>query len=273
MKAALGFFNRPWIKAPLAQELDGIAATGSRHLGLLGRPGGGIVVDWDMPMDEIAQLKDMIAERGLKLHAVLARVHFDVSLEESISRYRRFMDRAVALGAAHLLEMGAHDPAKYDFYFQVIGAVCDYAADKGLTIGIKPHGGLTTSGKETAEVVERVNHEAFRMWYDPGNILYYKQLDPVAEAQYGKDMVVGVCVKDCIIGPDGKPSVQVTPGEGQVDFPAVFRALVDGGFKGGPCLVETLGPEEPDAVTEAGKKTVQYIKSVMSQAGLEVDLG
>ncbi|MGQ9555375.1 MAG: sugar phosphate isomerase/epimerase family protein [Anaerolineae bacterium] len=271
MKSVLGFFNRPWISLPLEQELDAIAATGAKHVGLLARPGGGYNVEWDTPFEEVARIKDAIAARGLKMNALLAHVHFDVPTAESISRYKAFIDRAAALGATTLLEMGAHDPKTFDQYFAVMRAVSPYAQDKDMMIAVKPHGGLTSTGEECAQAVERVGHPNYRLWYDPGNILYYKQLDPVAEARAVKGIVVGMCVKDCIIGADGKPTVDVTPGEGQVDFRGVFRTLWEGGFRSGSCIIETLGPKEPQAITEAGKRAFQYIREVMLRVGYELD--
>jgi len=267
MASILGFFNRPWIFAPFEQELDMIVETGAKDVGLLGNPAGGHFVEWNTSFDEIARIKDAITSRGLRMNALLAQAHFDVSTDESIGRYKAFIDRAAALGAPTLLEMGAHDPKTFDMYFDVMRAVSPYAQDKGMMVAVKPHGGLSSSGKECVQVVERVGHPNYRLWYDPGNILYYHQLDPVAEAREVQGIVVGMCVKDCVIGADGKPDVDVTPGEGQVDFEGVFRTLWDGGFHEGSCIIETLGPKEPQATTEAGKKALQYIGGIMRSIG------
>ncbi|NPV08391.1 MAG: sugar phosphate isomerase/epimerase [Anaerolineae bacterium] len=267
METMLGFFNRPFLPLPLEEALDAILSTGTSHVGLLGKPGGGAYVEWNTPYSEIEDIHRQLDARGMRLHAVLARVHFDVDKDEAIRRYREFIDRAVASGAKHLLEMGAHKPETYDTYIEVMKAVSPYAHDRGVIIGIKPHGGISTSGEETADVVKRVGHPAFRAWYDPGNILYYKQLDPVAEARYFDGITVGVCVKDCIIGTDGKPSVSVTPGSGQVDFEAVFGILKEGGFSGGPCLIETLGPQDPEGAVQAGKLAIKYMSGVLERVG------
>ena len=270
MEAKLGFFNRPWIGLSLEEALDAMLAAGTKHAGTLGKAGGGVMVEWDTPDTEIAAMKEAVARRGMTLHAVLARVSFDVPPDEAIARYRTFIDKVHALGAKHLLEMGAHDPKTYDSYIDIMKAVSPYAHERGLTIGIKPHGGLSTSGKETADVVARVDRDGFRAWYDPGNILYYKQYDPVEEAKYFDDICVGVCVKDCIVsgsGEDLKRDVNVTPGEGQVDFEGVFRVLRAGGFTSGPCLIETLGPQDPAGAIEAGKKALAYMTEVLKKVG------
>jgi len=267
MASVLGFFNRPWSSLPLAEALDSIVATGTKYVGFLGSSRG-VVLEWNTPWEEVEAMRALLGERGMQLRAVLAHVHFDVPEDEAIARYRALIDRATALDAGTLLEMGAHDPNHVEMYFRVMRAVCGYAQDHGLQIAVKPHGGITSTGKECAQVVERVGHDNYRLWWDPGNILYYKQLDPVAEARHVQGLVTGVCVKDCLIRPDGSPTVDVTPGEGQVDFEGVFRTLVEGGFKGGPCLIETLGPSDPQAATEAGKVALQFISRVMAAAGL-----
>lgn len=270
MEAKLGFFNRPWVGLSLEDALDAMLKVGSKHAGTLGKAGGGIMVDWDTSADEIAAMRDAVSSRGMTLHAVLARVSFDVPKAEAIQRYRTFIDKVQALGAKHLLEMGAHDPATYDNYFDIMREVSPYAAERGLTIGIKPHGGLSTSGKDTADVVHKVDRDGFRAWYDPGNILYYKQFDPIEEAKYFDGITVGVCVKDCIVsgsGEDLKRDVNVTPGEGQVDFEGVFRVLRKGGFMGGPCLVETLGPQDAEGATKAAKQALEYMTGVLKKVG------
>ncbi|MGI6207620.1 MAG: sugar phosphate isomerase/epimerase family protein [Anaerolineae bacterium] len=267
METMLGFFNRPFLPLPLEEALTAIQSCGTNHVGLLGRPGGGAYVEWNTPYSEIEEMHRLFDARGMRLHAVLAHVSFDVDKDEAIKRYQQFIDRAVAVGAKHLLEMGAHKPETYDTYIEIMKAVSPYAHERGLIIGIKPHGGISTSGSETADVVNRVGHPGFQAWYDPGNILYYKQLDPVAEARYFDGITVGVCVKDCVIEADGKPSVNVTPGSGQVDFEAVFRVLKEGGFTGGPCLIETLGPQDPEGAVQAGKLGLGYIAGVLERVG------
>jgi len=270
MTVSLGFFNRPWNTLTVEESLDAIKDTGARHAGLLMAPDGPCVA-WDTPVSKIQELKRALADRGLQLHTVLARVDFSLPVEESISRYKAFIDRAKLLEVPYLLEMGAHDPATYDRYFEIMRGVADHAESNGMTICLKPHGGLSTTGAQCAEAVQRVDHDAFKLWYDPGNIMYYQGLDPVAEAEHVKGMVVGMCVKDCTRTADGKPSVAVTPGEGEVDFEGVFRVLMEGGFASGPCLVETLGPSEPEAATEAGKQALQYLHTVLDKVGLSYD--
>jgi sugar phosphate isomerase/epimerase len=64
--------------------------------------------------------------------------------------------------------------------------------------------------------------------------------------------------------------VDVTPGEGRVDFEGVFRALWQGGFRGGSCIIETLGPKAPAETTKAGTRALRYIADIMTKVGYQL---
>ena len=127
---------------------------------------------------------------------------------------------------------GVGDEKLYEPYYKAIAECCDYAAEKGMGISVKPHGGLNATGPQCRKTVEFVGHKNFGIWYDPGNIFYYSdgKLNPVDDAPTVDGLVMGMSVKDF------KPpkNVDVTPGTGKVDFPAVFAKLKAGGFTSGP---------------------------------------
>ena len=43
---------------------------------------------------------------------------------------------------------GVGDPKLYDAYYKAIAECCDYAAEKAVTISVKPHGPLNGTGPE-----------------------------------------------------------------------------------------------------------------------------
>ncbi|MBA7680468.1 hypothetical protein ES703_88784 [subsurface metagenome] len=140
----------------------------------------------------------------------------------------------------------------YEVYYKAISECCNYAAEKGIGISIKPHGGLNAAGPQCRKTVEMVGHRNFRIWYDPGNIFYYSngELDPVIDAATVDGLVVGMSVKDY----RHPKNVLVTPGTGQVDFPAVLTRLKKGGFTRGPLVVECLERGDLEhTLAEAGK--------------------
>ena len=76
-----------------------------------------------------------------------------------------------------------------------------------------------------------------------------------------------MCVKDFTKtnGPDGKPvlDVNVTPGEGLVDFPAVMKRLKAGGFRGGSMVIETIKQGDEKTLIAEAKKAREFIEQLV----------
>jgi sugar phosphate isomerase/epimerase len=233
--------NRPYNRFPFERTLEGIAAAGfTAYVHLQRQPGAWI--DAMTPMEDVQRLAEAVRVRGLQM--VMLPSHLPVhelDVEAALARGRALVDRAVALGVPYLLEMGSSRAEAYDRYVAVMRRLAPYAADRGVTLAVKPHGGLTTTGEDCLRLLERVGHPAYRLCFDPGNLLYYAQEDPLLHLAELAPFTVATCVKDEVGGLRG--DVNVTPGDGDVDFPAVFRGLYERGFRG-PCVVECLALKE-----------------------------
>jgi sugar phosphate isomerase/epimerase len=163
---------------------------------------------------------------------------------------------------------GVGNPKDADAYYKAIAECCDYAAEKHVGMSLKPHGGTNASGPQCRKSIEQVGHKNFRLWYDPGNIFYYSegQLDPAADAATVDGLVVGMSVKDYL--PPKK--VDLTPGTGKVDFPAVLARLKKGGFTSGALAVECLTLETPVALDkrlEEARKARKFVEELVAKAG------
>jgi len=187
------------------------------------------------------------------------------SLEAGIEGLRKLIDNCAACRAKNLLMGGTGNEKLYKTYYKAIAECCDYAAEKGVGISIKPHGGLNATGPQCRKTVEMVGHKNFRIWYDPGNILYYSnaKLDPVADAAAVDGLVVGMCVKDY----KHPKNVLVTPGTGMVDFPAVLARLKKGGFRRGPLVVECLKRGQLKQTLAEAKKARLFLKALVGGKG------
>ena len=242
MDATLGVFTRPWSKVDLETAAKDIASAGFTRAGLM-KMGGKLLLDRTSSEEEAARVKGAFEARGLAVEVALC--YFDMAdVERGKEELRAWVEMAARASFKHLLTTGAHDEKRYENYFAVVSDCARYAAEKGVVIGLKFHGGMTATGEQCRRALERVGGEGFAIWYDPGNIVYYDGLDPLEELEPVARDTVGVCIKDCRGGKKG--SVAITPGDGEVDFAAVFKRLGEAGFSG-PMLVETLGPGEPAA--------------------------
>ncbi len=258
----IGCYTRPWDRWEYRTALDAIAKAGFRYVGLMTtKSKTRLVISVTTTVDEARQVGAECAKRGLKIPSVYGGgIPVAKSLKAGIDGLKRLIDNCAAAGAANLMMGGVGKKALNDLYYKAVAECCPYAASKGVGISVKPHGGLNTTGPQCRKLVETVGHKNFRIWYDPGNILYYSggKLSPVDDAATLDGLVVGMCVKDY----KHPQNVMVTPGTGQVDFAKVLARLVKGGFTSGPLIVETLARGDQASTLAEAIKARRFIEKL-----------
>jgi len=261
----IGCYTRPWAKYDYREALDAIAEAGFKYAGLMTtNTKTGLVISVATTLEEAEQVGREVKKRGLKIPSVYGGgIPVEKSLEAGIEGLKKLIDNCAACGAGNLMMGGVGNDKLYDAYYKAIAECCGYAAEKGIGISVKPHGGLNATGPQCRKTIERVNHKNFRIWYDPGNILFYSdgKLDPVADAATVDGLVVGMCIKDY----KHPRRVDVTPGTGQVDFAGVLARLKQGGFTGGPLIVECLEPGDLEQTLAEAKKARQFLEELTGQ--------
>jgi len=268
----IGCFTRPWSRYDYRVALDEIAAAGFKHAGLMTAKSekGNLVISVDTTVEEAQRISLEAKRRGLAIPCVYGG-GFPVqkSLEDGIAGLKRLIDNCAAAEAASLMVGGTGNAALYNDYYKAIAEVCDYAAEKKVGIVLKPHGGLNATGPQCRKCIEKVGHENFTLWYDPGNILFYSdgRLDPVKDVPSVAGLVTGMCVKDFTMSvKDGRiaKDVLLMPGTGRVDFPAVMKGLRKGGFTGGPLVIETLGRGDRSQIAAEAKKARAFVAGLVA---------
>ncbi|MEN6425905.1 MAG: neutral/alkaline non-lysosomal ceramidase N-terminal domain-containing protein [Phycisphaerales bacterium] len=258
----IGCYTRPWAQYDYRVALDAIAEAGYKYVGLMTtKSPSGLVISVSTTPEEAAQVAQEVKKRGLKVVSVYGGdIPVATSLEAGIEGLKRLIDNCAACGTMNLLMGGIGDPKLYEPYYKAIAECCDYAAQKGMGISVKPHGGLNATGPQCRKTIEFVGNKNFGVWYDPGNIFYYSdgKLNPVDDAPSVNGLVMGMSVKDF------KPpkNVDVTPGTGLVDFPAVFTKLQAGGFKSGSLVVECLEPGDLAHTLAEARKTREFLEGL-----------
>lgn len=262
MDVQLGCMPRPWNKHSHDEALAGIAAAGFKNYAFLGHKEA--TVDSETSPENAQQLAARVREHGLEPRMIYSSTRLDAPEDEVVARVKRLIDNAQRTGATILIEGGTGKPENFDTYFSIMRRAAPYAQERGVTIALKPHGGLSTTGDDTIRAIEAVGHPAYRLCFDPGNLLYYAGLRPEKELPKLAPYVVAMCVKDETgsNGPDR--SVNVTPGDGDVDFPAVFKILKDHGFAGKPAIVETLAGDSLDSINNEAKRAYQFLTQVLA---------
>jgi sugar phosphate isomerase/epimerase len=255
---SIGCFNRPWSKWSYNDALDGLKKAGFKTTGLVGRhkTSKESLLTPDAPTDYLDRLKERIAVRGLK--PVNAWINGPKTRDQkgAVTELKQLTNNAARLGLSTLLSGGPRRNETVEYYSGVMAELVPYAADKGIKIAMKPHGG---DGAEILRCLELIGHPNFSIWYDAGNIIYYTGADPVTELKGIASRVTGFCAKDC----GGKSSpVMIQFGEGKVNFKKVFQVLKHAGFNG-PVMIECTG--EADSAAHATRLAIanrNYLKRI-----------
>jgi len=261
----IGCYTRPWADYDYRVAFDAIAEAGFKYAGLMTtKSKTGLIISVDTTLEEAERVGQEIKKRSLGVLSVYGGgIPVAKSLKAGIEGLKKLIDNCAACYAQNLLMGGTGNEKLYKVYYKAIAECCDYAAEKGVGISIKPHGGLNATGPQCRKTIEMVGHKNFRIWYDPGNIFFYSdgKLDPVDDAATVDGLVTGMCVKDY----KHPKNVSVTPGTGQVDFPAVLALLKKGGFTHGPLVIECLDRGDAEQTLVQARKTRIFLEGLTGQ--------
>ena len=256
-----GCFTRPWAQYDYREAFDGIAAAGFANAGLMSSKTGPVITK-DTKPEQTVKIYEEASSRGLKIACVHGG-NFDVSksVEEGINGLKSLIDSTAICKCKDLLLLGIDKPELVDSYYKVVGECCDYAAERGVIISVKPHGPLNNTGLECRPLIEKIGHKNFRLWYDPGNIYYYSdgKINPVDDASEVDGLVTGMSIKDFRMPKD----VEITPGTGMVNFQELMKRLRKGGFKHGALLVECLSKGDLKFINSEAAKAFSFMEKLM----------
>lgn len=260
----LGAGTRPLNNLSFEQACERIAAAGYDHVALFANQGKAPVRS-DSTADEVVATSRAAQTAGLAPSMVLGRTHLDRGLNEAVDDYRRLIDNAAEVGADWILDLGSSDESRYDDYLELMRRVSPHADEATIGISMKPHGGISLTVEHLLATADAVDHPAFGICFDPGNIIYYTAGDrrPEPDVEKVAKRVTTFIVKDCALT-DGKPDVMVTPGDGLVDFPLVLAKLRAAGFEG-PYYVECVaGGDDEQLVQTELTFTRGYIGGILA---------
>ncbi len=82
---------------------------------------------------------------------------------DELEKMKKWVDAAELLGASHLrvfggeVPRGATDDQGIQWVVEMMKPACDYAAKKGVVLGIESHGGITSKAANIVEILRRVS--------------------------------------------------------------------------------------------------------------------
>ena len=264
MTHTIGCTTRPYSSLTFSEACEHIAAAGYTDVAIFANDGR-ISVQADSTNTEISEVRKVVANAGLVPSMLLGSTQLNLGLDAALDHYRRLLDKIALLGGKWLLDCGTGDPARYPDYLKLMRLASPYAAQAGINITMKPHGGISLTVDDLCKADHEVNHTSFGICFDPGNIIYYTKgkLRPESDLAAVASKVTTAIVKDCVFT-NGTPDVMVTPGEGLVDFKRVLDGLVAGGFDG-PLYVECVGGHQLDEIDRNVKSTLRFVSNILAR--------
>jgi L-ribulose-5-phosphate 3-epimerase len=133
------------------------------------------------------------------------------------------------------------------------------ALSDGLILMIEPEPICwCDSGRATASLIARANSAALKINYDPGNVAWLENRDPLDEFSVIAPLIANVHIKDLHPLTRGAGFPEWVPaGEGMIDYAAHFRALHEIGYNG-PVSLEPHMDCSPEA-TRRCKEAVETL--------------
>jgi len=259
MVFTIGCTTRPFKGCSFPEACKYIANAGYTDIGF-------VPIRWDNTPEQLAETRKIAEDSGLNPSMALSSPKLQLGLDGAVDEFKKHIDNAVKVGVKWLVELGIGDAKYYNDYFELMRRVSPHAQQAGINISLKPHGGISLTAQNLIDAVEKVNHPAFRISYDPGNIIYYTKgnLRPETDIDKIAPLVTTLIIKDCIIKDDGNPDVEIKPGTGLVDFNKVILGLISHGFRG-PLYVECAGGKNIDEYNENVKATLVFLKETLSK--------
>lgn len=256
----IGCWSRPWAKFDYRVAMDNTAEAGYKFIALTGaKTRTGRVIATDTTLEESQEVGEQARQRGLQITFVYGG---GLPLDKGPESLRKMIDNCAAARGQSVVIAHLGDEKTVEQYCKSIADCCDYAASRSVSILLKPHGGMMASGLLCRQALQRIGHPNCSLMYDPGNIYFYSdgELDPVADADTTDGLVTAMSVKDY----QHPKNVALTPGTGQVDFPALMARLYKGGFTGGPLAVEMVAPGDLAFTLHEAKQARLFVEQLVA---------
>ena len=165
---------------------------------------------------------------------------------------------AVCLATGRPLPGTMPDEAR-EYLRESLHEILDYAEPRGVDVGIEFEPELLIENTdEVLELIDEIGRDSLGVNLDVGHAAVYGE-DVAESVRRSAGSITGIHLEDIVGGRRGKHYHRI-PGEGDLDFRAVFDALDDIGYEGFATLELYTYPDEPDrAAREAYDALEAYV--------------
>lgn len=212
----------------------------------------------DITDQYLVELKQHCHLRGVTISGGAIRNDFcqndPAKLAADIEHTKKWIDYYAILGAPVIRIFAGNQPKNeswsdtVDRCVQACETVCEYAAKKGVYLGLENHGGVTAKAEGLLEIVSKVQAKSFGVNFDSGN--FQSTQDPYEELEQIAPYAVNAQLK-----------VEITANgvKGETDLQRVVDILRRSAYSGWVAL-EYEAKEDP---LEAIPKWLSKLKSIV----------
>ncbi|HEX5413918.1 MAG TPA: sugar phosphate isomerase/epimerase family protein [Terriglobia bacterium] len=198
----------------------------------IGSVGADMTVYWFKSTDPayLAELRHLAFKNGVPLSGAGCRSSMvQASADkrrEVLADIKKWVDVTQALGAPHLrifggkLPHGATVKQATDWVVETMKPACEYAGNKGITLGIEDHSGVTQNADVCLEIMHRVNSPYAGINLDITHFTPTSSQDPYAQIKACIPYATQTHIRDHF--DDGSP----------IDLDRVWKMFQEGGYKG-----------------------------------------
>lgn len=146
---------------------------------------------------------------------------------DSLSEIKKWVDVTDRLGASHLrifagpLPSGIRVQEAVGWVVETMKAGCDYSGQKGITLGLEDHGGVSQSADVCLEIMQRVNSPYAGINLDVTNFIPTPTQDAYAQIAACIPYATNTHIRD-----------RFEYDQSPVDLDRVWRLFAQAGFKG-----------------------------------------
>ena len=271
--ATLAFSTNAYTRFELPEAIRRIAGHGYDGVELLADTPHAFLPEFDD--DDRAAVQRALDETGISVsnvNANTARGYYDdappssffdptlITADEEDRRWRidytkSAIDLAAAVGSpAVCVATGRPLPGTMpeearEYLHDSLAEITAYAESAGVRVGIEFEPELLVEcTEEVLTLIDEVGSDALGVNFDAGHAAVYGE-DPAESIRQCAGHITGLHLEDIVGGQRGKHYHRI-PGEGDIDFGAIFDALDDIGYDGFATLELYTYPDAPDEAAE-----------------------
>jgi sugar phosphate isomerase/epimerase len=170
--------------------------------------------------------KNGVAFSGIAIRTEMCQAGGAIRAEE-VRRIQQWVDTAELLGVSHVrvfagnLPGGATEKQRIEWVVETMKPACEYAAKRGITLGIEDHGGITARASMILEILRRVDSPFAGINLDISNFEGKTDEEMYSDIEACIPHATHAHIRD-VFGATKRP----------IDLDRVWRLFAWGGYKG-----------------------------------------